>query len=312
MKPLFAMLLLAQVVANTPRGIVVAHDGRIDLPNGTSVEGVRDPRAIVAGDDRVAVLDPLHDEAVIVANGVATRVRTGATPLDGVFIGRDLFVIERDAQAIERVNGTSLPLAADPAFIRERNGRLYVYSRSAGVLQEITTSPFAIARTTRIAPFASAMELDDHDAYFVYPREAKLRLVALATMRTDGEIKVGAVPVDVALTGRTLAIADPSAKRVWVIEGKESFAHAFVRGFFGLSRLGNRDSQFPTGIDRVFISGKSWVAYDSSSGTLYRFDRQKSSVIAQHVAPKAFTVTPNGVFAWDETVRRLQRIGVDE
>jgi len=322
----FCLPTTAQVVANTANGIVVAHDGRIDLPNGKSIDGVRDAGAIVAGTDRIAVLDPLHDEAVIVVNGVATRFRTGATPLDGAFVGRDLFVLERDARAIERIAAdgtrTSLPLAADPAFLRERNGKLYVYSRSAGVLQEISTAPFAIARSARVAPFASAFETDSRDAYLVFPREAKLRLVALATMQADGEIKAGTVPVDIAitsptaLTARTLAVADPSSKRVWVIEGKQSvsqaFARGFLRSFLGLGLFGGHDSQFPTGVDRVIVAGRLWLAYDSSSSTLYRFTKNKSAVIAQNLAPTAFTVTRDGVFAWDEAVRRLHRIGVDE
>lgn len=281
---------------------------------------------VIVGADRVAILDPLNDQLAVIVNGVATHRQTGATPLDGVFVGRDLFVIERDGRAIERFAAdgtrTSLPLAADPAVVRESSGRLYVYSRVAGVLQEITTSPFAVARTTPVAPFASTFQADDRDAYFVYPREGKLRLVRLDTLEPDGELKVGAVPTDVAIsaptamTARTLLVADPSSKRVWVTEAKQSamqaFARGFVRGFLGLGLIGNRDSQFPTGVDRVFIAGKSWIAYDSSSGTLYRFDRQKSSVIAQNVASKAFTVRPDGVYVWDETVRRLHRIGGDE
>jgi len=322
----FCLAANAQVVADTKHGIVVAHDHRVEIAGGWNVDGVSNPGAIVVGENRVAVLDPLNDELVVIVDGVATHRQTGATPLDGVFIGRDLFIIERDARAIERFAAdgtrTSLPLAADPAFIRESFGRLYVYSRTAGVLQEITTSPFAVARTARVAPFASTVETDDRDAYFVYPREGTLRLVRLDTLQPDGELKVGAVPVDVvvstptALTARTLLVADPSSKRVWVTDAKQSamqtFARGFVRGFLGLGVFSNRDSQFPTGVDRVLIAGKSWLVYDSSSRTLYRFDRQKSSVVAENIAPKGFTATPEGVFVWDETVRRLHRIGSDE
>jgi len=117
---------------------------------------VSDPAAIVVGADRIALLDPLNDELAVIVNGVVTHRQTGVTPLDGVFVGRDLFVIERDARAIERFASdgtrTSLPLAADPAVVREVSGKLYVYSRVAGVLQEITTSPFALARSTPVAP----------------------------------------------------------------------------------------------------------------------------------------------------------------
>ena len=105
----------------------------------------------------------------------------------------------------------------------------------------------------------------------------------------------------------TLAVADPSAKRIWTVEGEESFARAFARGFLrGLIGLGltsqNRD--FPTGIDRVIVRGGELYAYDSSSGTLYR----GTKAIAQGVAPQAFTIGPGGVYVWSDTVRRLQRI----
>jgi len=323
---LVASSAVAQSVATTPHGIVVAHDHRIELTNGWNVDGVAHPGKIVAVDDRVAVLDPLDNEAVIVANGVASRFRTGETPIDGLFVDRDLYVLARDARMLERIGSDgsrkSIALAADPAFLREASGKLYVYSRAAGVLQEVTTTPFAVARTTRIAPFASAFETNGREAYFVYPREAKLRLATLATMQPAGEINAGAVPVDIAitaptaLTARTLAVADPSAKRVWIVEGNQSFGQAFARGFLrgllGLGLFGSRDSQFPTGIDRVIVSGKRQLAYDSSSGTLYRFTKSKSTVVAQGIGPNEFTVAGDGIYVWDRTVRRLHRIAVDE
>lgn len=318
----FCLSAHAASIATTKQGIVIAHDHRIELVDGWNVDGVANPGKIIVGDDRVAVLDSLNNEAVIVANGVATRARTSETPIDGVFAGRDLYVLDRDARVLERLGGNNVALADDPAFVRASNGRLYVYSRTAGVLQEITINPFAVARTTHVAPFASAFETDGRDAYLVYPRDAKLRVVALDTMQPAGEIAAGAVPVDVAitaptaLTARTLAVADPSGKRVWVVEGRQSFAQAFARGFLrafiGLGLFGNRDSQFPTGVDRIVIGDNIWLAYDTSSGTLYRFTKSKSSVIAQNVGPNEFTVRHEGIFIWDRTVRRLQRIGVDE
>ena len=142
-------------------------------------------------------------------------------------------------------------------------------------------------------------------------------------MTPAGKIEVGAVPIDLAfagastaLTARTLAVADPSAKRVWMIEGVQSFTQAVVRGFLrgllGLGLFGGRQSQFPTGVDRVIIRGARWYAYDSSTGTLYRFTKSKSSVLAKGLGSTAFSVGPGGVFAWDDAVRRLQRIETDE
>jgi hypothetical protein len=194
-----------------------------------------------------------------------------------------------------------------------------VYSRTAGVLQEITTAPFELRRTAEVAPFASDLELDTKNAYLTYPRGGKIRIVSLATMKNSGSFDVGAVPVDAAfassgtaLTARTLAVADPSAKRVWMVQGAESFAQAFARGFLrgliGLGLYGGGASQFPTGVDRIIIRGSRSYAYDSSSGTLYRFTKSASSVVAKNIAPEGFAVGAGGLYVWEDAVRRLQRL----
>jgi hypothetical protein len=142
-------------------------------------------------------------------------------------------------------------------------------------------------------------------------------------MKNAGSFDVGAVPVDAAfassgtaLTARTLAVADPSAKRVWMVQGAESFAQAvargFLRGLIGLGLYGGRASQFPTGVDRVIIRGSRSYAYDSSSGTLYRFTKSRSEVVAKNVAPEGFAVGATGVYVWDDAVRRLQRFDGNE
>jgi hypothetical protein len=314
----------AQSIASTPHGFVVAHHNVIQLFNaqGTDVvwttDGVANPTSIVAGDERVAVLDALSSDVRIVelATGRGTTMRSGETPVGGAFLGRTLYLLERDARALERIGAdgarASISLTADPAFLFAAGGRLYAYSRTAGVLQEITASPFAVARSVRVAPFASDVETDGKDAYLVYPREAKIRVVALATMQPAGEVAAGAVPVALAIEPpHTLAIADPSAKRVWIIEGAQSFSQAFARGFLrGLLGIGMRprgNSDFPTGVDRVLIRGKALIAYDTSSGTLYRVAKSQSSIVAQNIRPQAFTVTHDAVWTWDDSVRRLQR-----
>jgi hypothetical protein len=316
----------AQVIASTQHGVLVAHHHQLQLFNTNtttvvwSTDGVATPTSIVSGDERVAVLDALSSDVRIVelAAGRGTTVKAGETPIAGAFLGRTLYLLERDARALERIGAdgarASINTAADPAFLREAGGRLYVYARAAGLLQEITTAPFAVARSVRVAPFASDFQVDGKNAYLVYPREAKIRVVALATMTAAGDVGAGAVPVALAVAPpHTLAIADPSAKRVWMIEGSQSFGQAFARGFLrGLLGLGlglgaNRNSDFPTGVDRVLIRGKTLVAYDSSSGTLYRVAKAKSAIVAQGVQPQAFTLTSDAVWVWDDSVRRLQR-----
>jgi hypothetical protein len=335
----FLLLLIAppafcQTIAVTSRGVLVARAGSLQLfdHGGSEVlwssDGVSSPAQIVVSTDRAAVIDSLNNEVRIVdlRSGKGTVVRSGETPIDGIFFGQDLFLVDRDARALERIaidgSRSSIELAADPAFLRRVNQRLYVYSRAEGLLQEINLSLFAV-HTVRVAPFASDLEVDSKNAYLVYPRTAKVGTVSLSSMTSSGTMDVGAVPVDLtfassstALTARTLAIADPSAKRVWMIEGAQSLTQAiargFLRGLLGLGLFGGRGSQFPTGVDRVIVRGSKWYAYDSSSGTLYRFTKSKSTVIAKDVAPNAFSVGTDALYVWNDAVRRLQRIDGNE
>src|SRR3954464_1129837 len=271
----------AQPIAATTRGIVVAHDNVVELFDRTGrnsiwkTDGLPTPQTIAASNERIAVLDPLANEARIVelATGRATTVHTGETPIAGVFVGTTLYLLERDAPALERIgaDGTraSISTGADPAFLRESNGKLFVYARGEGLVQEVTTTPFAIRRNARVTPFASDFEVDAKNAYLVDPHGAKIGIVNLDSMQSTGTIEVGAVPVSFAfastgtsLTARTLAVADPSAKKVWMIEGAQSVTQAFTRGFLrgliGLGLFGSGASQFPTGVDRVFIHGQRW------------------------------------------------------
>jgi hypothetical protein len=318
----------AQPIASTNRGIVVAHDDVVELFDRTGkkliwkTDGLPTPQTIAASNERIAVLDPLANEARVVdlATGHGTTVHTGETPVAGVFIGSTLYILERDARALERIgaDGTraSISTGADPAFLRESNGKLFVYARGEGLVQEVSTTPFAIRRNTRVTPFASDFEVDAKNAYVVDPHAAKIAIVNLDSMRSGGSVEVGAVPVSFAfastgtsLTARTLAVADPSAKKVWMIEGAQSVTQAFTRGFLrgliGLGLFGSGTSDFPTGVDRVFINGTRWYALDSSSGTLYRFTKSSSSVVARNI--HTFTVAPEGVFYWSDAVRRLQQ-----
>ena len=306
---LLALPALAQVLVDTPRGIVVAHDGRIALPD-RELEGVRHATAIVADDRRIAVLDSLHDEVVLIDNGRAQRIKTATTPIAAAFVDGELYVLARDARLLQHIGGADVRVAADPAFLRVWNGRLYVYSRATGSIEEIDRD--RVTRRVTIAPHASDFEIGGGVAYLTFPHEAKVRTVGVETLKGVGEVAVGSVPVDLAfagggtaITARILAVADPSAKRVWLTEGTQSTAEAFgrgvLRGLLGLGLFGDRDSQFPTGVDRVLIRGKSWIAYDSSSRTLYRFTRKETAVVARNVAPHAFALTANGVAWWDGT-----------
>jgi hypothetical protein len=336
---LIALPAFGQIVTSTSRGAVVANDGRLALRGGWNVPGVETPTAIVAGRERVAVLDALHNEAVIadLATGKTERVQTAETPVAGAFIGRDLYVLARDAGVVQKFGPAASSPAFRPAsprrdggapagetpalhvagdFLRQSNGALYVYSRTAGTLAEIVND--RVTRRVQVAPFASAFEIGGRTGYLVFPREARIRTLDLASMNVTGSVTVGAVPVDLAfagggtaITARVLAVADPSAKRVWLTEETQSTMQAvtrgFLRGFLGLGLFGSRSSQFPTGVDRVLIRDRIWLAYDSSSGTLYQFTKSKSSVIAKGVAPQAFAITAEGVVYWKDGTLVAQR-----
>jgi hypothetical protein len=308
---LLAPCALAQIVTSTPAGVVLAHDGKISLPGKWTADGVTHATATASTSDRIAVLDALSNEAVVVelATGRATRLQTAETPVAAAFLGRELYVLARDARVLQH-GATRIPLAADPSFLGQSNGALYVYSRTTGTIEEIDRD--RVVRRMTSAPFASDFEISGTTAYLVCPRDARIRLVDLRTMKAAGEIAVGAVPVDLAfagggnaITARVLAVADPSAKRVWLQEGAQSMTQAVargaLRGFLGLGLFGSRASQFPTGVDRVAIRGRNWVAYDSSSGTLYRFNRRTSSIVARSVPPHGYAVTADGVAWWNGT-----------
>jgi hypothetical protein len=306
-----AMPSFAQLLTSTPKGVIVATKGELRLQNGWKSQGVALPTSLVSSDDRVVVLDAIANEAVVadLDTGRTTRMQTAETPIAAAFVGRELYILGRDARVLQ--HGTArIPLSADPAFLRVAKNRLYVYSRTAGAIEEIEGD--RVTRTLRVPPFACDFELSGTTAYLVYPREARIRTFDLAQMKPAGELAVGSVPVDLtfagggtALTARILAVADPSAKRVWLAEGTQSTAEAvargFVRGLLGLGLFGGGDSQFPAGIDRVDVRGKNWIAYDSSSGTLYRFTRKKSLVVAKGIPPGAYALTAEGVAWWNGT-----------
>lgn len=302
---------LGQVVASTARGVVSAHEGRIHLENGWTVAGVSHPTSIATSNERIVVLDALHDRATLVdlESGESRTIETASTPVDACFIGNDLYVLARDARVLHTPAG-EIALAADPAFLRRAENRLYVYGRASGVIEEIAEG--RVQRRLAVPPFASDMEISGSTAFLVYPRDARVRTIDLEAMRIEGELAVGAVPVDLAfagggtvLTARLLAVADPSAKRVWIAESTQSLpkaiARGFIRGLLGLGLFGNRASEFPTGVDRVAIGEGGWIAYDSSSGSLYRFNRKSSTLLARNVPPAGFALTPKGVAWWNGT-----------
>lgn len=311
---------LAEVVASTPRGVIVAHSGSVELIEGGRTlwrtDSVATPSKIVTGSGRVAILDALHNRLRIVdlESGRGPSLDSAETPIDGTFLRGALFVIARDARLLERFDAkgrtAAIALDADPAYLCTHGNSLFVYSRGTGTIAEVeTTGEPAIRRRLSMPPFASTMESDGETAYLVYPQTARVELVSLPQLSRSGGLTVGSVPVALAragggtaLTARSLAVADPASRKVWLIEGRQStaeaFARGFVRGLLGLGLFQGRTSQFPTGVDRVLVSGRNWIAYDSASRTLYRFSKSSSNVIATGIDPGEFAITPSGIAIW--------------
>lgn len=327
MRLLFALIIMAlampavaDVIATTSRGVVVAHDGVVDLrANGRriwSVPGVDEPARIIVGDGRVAILDTWANRARVLSlhDGTGTAFATGESPVAGVFAGSDLYLIARDTNRVERIGDDgsrdSIAVAADPAFLASSAGRLYVYSRVGGVLHEIAIGKRpAIARQASVPPYASDMEVDGRTAYLIYPREAKLVTVNLDDLEIAATAAVGGAPSDIAIARRgtalsapLIAVADPAAKRVWMTEGAQSvgaaFGRGFLRGFLGLGLFRPRSADFPRGVDRVVAADGVTLSFDTSSGTLYRIGRPKVTIVAEKVDAQGFAIERGKVVLW--------------
>lgn len=334
----FAFPAAADVVAATSRGVVVAHHGVVELRNAGrtvwSAPGVDQPAGIVAGGTRMAILDAWTNRARIIsmADGLGMTITTAETPIAGVFVEDDLYLIARDSNQIERIAGDgsrqSVPLSPDPAFIGAGGNMIYVYSRVKGVLQEITAghSRMRVSRELALPPFASDMEIDGRTAYLIYPRAAQMVAADLDRFEIVRSVSVGGAPTDLSVSRRgnalsppLIAVADPSAKRVWLTEGAQSvgaaFGRGFLRGLLGLGLFRPSGAGFPRGIDRVIAREGTTLAYDSTSGTLYRADRGRSATVAEDVDPQGFTIADGRIVYWRDgtlheaplTVRPLQK-----
>ncbi|MFP5247448.1 MAG: hypothetical protein ACLGH0_12205, partial [Thermoanaerobaculia bacterium] len=172
MKRLFFVFLLAapafgQLLTSTPNGIAVAHNSRLSISGKWTTEGVENPTFITSNDQQIAVLDALNNEAVIadLTTGKSTRMRTAETPIAAAFLNGELYVLARDARVLQH-GTTQIPLSVDPSFLREGNGRLYVYGRAEGVIEEIQNDQ--VTRRVSIAPHASDFEIAGTTAYLVY------------------------------------------------------------------------------------------------------------------------------------------------
>lgn len=326
-------LLLLALGASSPAGagplisflddrlLLEARAGRVtawdadDLRTLWSVEGLTSPSLIAVSPDRsrAAVLDAIADRVVLIRaeSMSATLFDVPATPVAATFVGDSLFVLSRDGRAITRfdANGAQRTAAVprDATMMAAHDRGILVYGRASGEAVLLDSDDLSLVAAASLPPFASDLEIDGDLAYLVLPRQSKLIAVSLETLAVVEQRSAGAVPTDLVranagtlASAATLAIADPSSKRVWRDEGSQSLPAAigrgFLRGLLGLGLFSPRSSAFPTGVDRVFVSRGSLWAFDSSTGSLYRTSGSAVSRVAEGLHWGGFAVGAEAVF----------------
>lgn len=311
--------IAAQVVIAAGERAVVAHDRVVELHHGSrtlwTAPGVDYATFAIAGDTMAAVADGWNNRVRVLSlgDGAGKTFATGESPVDGVFIGDELYLLERDAATLTRYGKDGSPLstkvAADPILVRKARESLYVYSRLDGLLQEIDPVAMRVTRHLQLAASASDMEISGNTAYVLHPRRAEVVAVNLETLAIRSTTAAGAVPLDLAvasgghaLSASRIAIADPGSKRLWITEGAQSvrgaFGRGFLRGLIGLGLFRPASPDFPTGIDRVVSRSGVTLAYDSSAGRLYRARAAEVEQVAENVPPQAFTIAGGRIAFW--------------
>lgn len=311
--------------------LLEARDGRIvahspaDLRRLWSVEGVPTPSRIVVaqGESRAIVLDPISNQIVLVdlKGGAAMVHEVPQTPIAAAFLGDAVFVVSRDGRAITRIAADGSRVAAavprDAAMLHASERGIFVYGRASGDAVLLDPLDLVEIAAASLPPFASDLEVDGGLGYLVLPRSSKLISFSLETLAIVQERSAGAVPTDLVrakkgtlATAATLAIADPSSKRIWRDEGSQSLPAAvgrgFLRGLLGLGLFTPRSSELPTGVDRVFMaSGVLW-AFDTSTGSLYRTSGSTLTRVAEGLEWGSFAVGRDSLFVATESgPRRL-------
>jgi hypothetical protein len=329
------MFLAATGSAAAETVVVVAARDRIVIANGgmQKIEirdrstgqrvwtgaGPADPSLAVAAPDgnRAAVIDGAAGTVDLVdtARPSGLRLRTGGSPTAARFLGETLFVVLRDESRLAAIarDGTLrfAGIGRDSTFLAEHRGDILVYSRAEGTIARFDPATMVKKGEAHVAAYASDLETDGTMGYLVVPSSAAVVAFRLDDFRVTERLSIGAVPIDLAIQGNVLAVADPSSKRIWRTEKTQSVASAFGRGFVrGLLGLGLKPpahSSFPTGIDRIWSDGARAAAYDSSSGTLYDVSGQPRP-IASGIPAGAVAVVNGTVHFWDPAAGELRSV----
>jgi len=337
----------AQAVALAPSGrIAVAHDSVIELFAADaktriwSAEGLPYVSTLAVGATKLAVVDAVEGRVVVadLADGHGFRIQVEGTPIDALFVGDDLYLLQRDASALERISSdgtrTSAPTGRYPQFLRRSGRRLLVYAAD-GTLDEFTADPVARAHSVAAPPFATDLETDGRFAYLVDPDDRKLLVFSLDPPARAGERTLGGFPIDLAvLSGpeaaapgqgpydsfaykapvgqgagtepkydvppAVLVVADPASASIVQFEvGRPAPEIGSLVPVQALAFGGPRRVRLPTAVDRVVSAGRKWVGYDSASRVLYSLVDGKAAPIAHDVGPHAFQARAGTIAFWN-------------
>ena len=294
--------------------ILVAHDSKIEGFNRGgekmlwSAKGLDSPSAIVMSADgtSAAILDGFADRVAVVsvADGNVALYETPTTPVAATFFGHDLWLSLRDGSRVLRITPkgekTEIPVALDPSHITASEHVVYVYSRAAGLLQEIDPSTAQIARKLTIGSAGSDFEVRSTKpgdqagatAFLCRPADGMIVAIDLVPL-TSRDMQSGfSAPVDLAFVpfGAQLSL-DPGNQALLISKDPGP---------------GRAVSQ-PTPVDRVFITGAGLFAFDTNSGTLYRVDGKTATKIASGLTATSFVPTSDALFTWDAKAGKPRR-----
>ena len=311
------------VAMNDDSTLVVASEGRI---RGFSIQGEELWRgsgpahplfgAVSADGVRTALLDPISNRvAIVTSDGTTQEIRVPESPVAAMFGDGGLFVLSRDGAALSRIEHDgalrSVPTSLDPSHLFIEGNDVFVYGRTAGRIEKFDGTTLNRTGFSEAPIGGSDFTGDGRDLWIASPREGMLYPFSQETLRARDPVSGGAVPVDIHVlrrearaTASRLAVADPSSRRIWEIEGGESeaaaFGRGFLRGLLGLGLYRARSSEFPGGVDRIFKAAGDFWAFDSSSGTLYQIRKDgRSRPLARGLEWGTFAVTAEALWVWD-------------
>lgn len=290
-------------------------DARSTQPIWTAA-GVKSPQLLVLSPDGrwAAAIDPISNRLAL-ADLEQRTSRIHSLPETAVaasFFDRALFVVSRDARLLSKIDTLggdtrTVEVPASASHLIAGASGVIVYAALTGRAARFDSSSLRPLATAQLPRFGSDLETDGESGYLVLPRSGQLAAFSLETLALEDERAAGAVPIDIAVEAPgnatravRIAIADPSSKRVWRDEGAQSGAEAFGRGFLrGLLGLGlyrPRAAAFPSGVDRITVSGGRLLAFDTSTRTVWAVTGERATEIASGVDWGSFVSVGSELF----------------